>query len=290
MNQLSPDGQRIVADLANRHGFSQDAVTHMMFAVLNGNGSMAQFGHGEFGGSGQWMRGGMTMIGDMFNGYLKGRVDSLCSEIANILNSQPGLLQSGSFQSQNQGGSSSQSQANGGFRGQSSLFIPDPEQNFWPSDLGSPSATGAQNSVRYAYFAGARRLAVKTGGEVWVYDTLDHQIGGFSQAQGSGSSITFTSQYGTVDLNRLPVISRNGQPVFAQPAYVAPAYVAPAYTPQPSYAQAAFTPSPSNVSSANGSSVHDIMIALDKLGELRAKGILTESEFASKKADLLGRL
>jgi hypothetical protein len=37
----------------------------MMFAVLNGNGGMAQFSHGEFGGSGQWMRGGMTMIGDM---------------------------------------------------------------------------------------------------------------------------------------------------------------------------------------------------------------------------------
>jgi hypothetical protein len=285
MNQLSPDGQRIVSDLANRHGFSQDAVTHMMFAVLNGNGSMAQFGHGEFGGSGQWMRGGMTMIGDMFNGYLKGRVDSLCSEISNILNNQPGLLQAGSFQSQNQGGSSHQTQTNGGFRGQSSLFVPDPEQNFWPSDLGAPSATGAQNSVRYAYFAGARRLAVKTGGEVWVYDTLDHQIGGFSQAQGSGSSITFTSQYGTVELGRLPVVWRNGQAVSAQPAYVAPVY-----TPQPSYAQAAFTPSPSNVGFSSGSSVNDIMIALDKLGELRDKGILTESEFASKKADLLSRL
>jgi hypothetical protein len=66
--------------------------------------------------------------------------------------------------------------------------------------------------VKYAYFAIAHRLAVDTGGEVWVYDTLDHQIGGFSQQQGGGSSITFTSQYGTVNLAILPVISRGGQP------------------------------------------------------------------------------
>jgi hypothetical protein len=64
--------------------------------------------------------------------------------------------------------------------------------------------------VKYAYFARARRLAVDTGGEVWVYDTQDHQIGGFSQQQGGGSSITFTSQFGTVNLANLPVVSRGG--------------------------------------------------------------------------------
>lgn len=57
MQQLTPAGQRLVADLAQRHGVSQDAITHMLFAVLNGQGSMAQFSHPEFGGSGQWMRG-----------------------------------------------------------------------------------------------------------------------------------------------------------------------------------------------------------------------------------------
>jgi hypothetical protein len=98
MRQLTPEGQRIVLDLSNRHGFSVDAVSHMLFAVLNGNGSMAQFQHPEFAGSGQWMRGGMIMLGDMFNGYLKGRVDNLCSELANLLANQTGLLHSGSFQ------------------------------------------------------------------------------------------------------------------------------------------------------------------------------------------------
>jgi hypothetical protein len=38
---------------------------------------MAQFNHPEFAGSGQWMQGGMLMLGDMFNHALKGRVDAL---------------------------------------------------------------------------------------------------------------------------------------------------------------------------------------------------------------------
>ena len=43
--------------------------------------AMAQFSHLEFGGSGQWMRGGMIMVSDMFNNYLKGRIDGLCNEL-----------------------------------------------------------------------------------------------------------------------------------------------------------------------------------------------------------------
>ena len=270
MRQLSPDGQRVASDLSNRHGFSIDAVTHMMFSVLNGNGGMAQFSHGEFGGSGQWMRGGMIMLGDMFNNYLKGRVDSLCSDIANILANQPGLLQSGSFQSQSQGGSAYQHQAAGGGMGSSSLFVPDPEDNWWPSEFGRPAALGSQNNVRYAYFPNARRLAIKTGGEVWVYDTQDHQIGGFSQQQGYGGSILLSSQYGTVDIARLPVISRNGQTVFQQP------------TPPPpeTYYSSAQPPVASS----------DVLAALERLGDLKAKGVLTDAEFAAKKADLLSRL
>jgi len=63
--------------------------------------------------------------------------------------------------------------------GDSSLFVPAPASNWWPADLGAPSATGSQNNVRYAYFSNARRLAVETFGQIWIYDTLDHQIGGF---------------------------------------------------------------------------------------------------------------
>jgi hypothetical protein len=272
MSQLTSEGRRTVDDLAQRYGFSSDAVTHMMFAVLNGNGTMAQFNHPEFAGSGQWMQGGMMMLGDMFNHALKGRIDGLCQEISGILANQPGLLRSGSFQSQSQGGSGQQSQSTGAPMGQqSSLFVPDPQEHWWPRELGSPTSIGAQNNVRYAYFANARRLAVKTGDQVWVYDTLDHQIGGFSQQQGSGSSIIFTSQYGTVNLMALPVVSRDGQPLSsAQPATAQP-------TPIPDSGTASGTES-------------DIFAAIERLGELKDKGILTAEEFASKKTELLGRL
>ena len=46
---------------------------------------MAQFSHPDFSGSGQWMCGGMTMVSDMFNNQLKGRVNSLCAELSNLV-------------------------------------------------------------------------------------------------------------------------------------------------------------------------------------------------------------
>ena len=271
MQQLTPEGQRLVADLSQRHGFSPDAVTQMLFAVLHGNGSMAQFNHPEFAGSGQWMRGGMLMLGNMFDYGLKARVDALCNELSNTLANQPGLLQSGSFQSQSQSGGGQQQQNAGGMMGESSLFVPDPAQHWWPRELGQPSATGSQNNVQYAYFAGPGRLAVKTGGQVWVYDTLDHQIGGFSQQQGVGGSILFTSQYGTVVLSSLPVVSVDGRPQQATPA---PSQPSPAAS------------GPGAAPSAEA----DIFNAIERLGKLRADGLLTEEEFAAKKAELLGRL
>ncbi|WP_425618150.1 SHOCT domain-containing protein [Anatilimnocola sp. NA78] len=275
MMQLTSEGQRVVNQLSQSSGFSPDAVTHMLGAVLNGNGSMAQFSHPEFGGGGQWMRGGMLMIGDMFNGYLKGRVDSLCYEISNILSREPGLFQTGSFQSQRQSGSNEQYQAAGGMQGPSSLFVPDPRSNWWPAELGSPNATGSQNNLKYAYFAGSRRLAVDSGGDVWVYDTQDHQIGGFSQQQGSGGSIAFSSQFGTVNLSSLPVVSRNGQSV--------------PHTPSPD--RATFSPSTPSPSSTSSSPLEgDVFTAIERLGDLKAKGFISDQEFATKKAELLSRL
>jgi hypothetical protein len=294
MQQLTPEGQQVVANLSERYGFSPDAVTHMLFAVLNGNGSMAQFNHPEFAGSGQWMQGGMMMLGDMFNHALKGRVDALCNEISGILVNQPGLLRSGSFQSQSQGGSGYQSQHAGGrsfagTMGESSLFVPDPADLWWPRDLGEPSATGSQNNVRYAYFSAARRLAVETGGQVWVYDTQDHQIGGFSQQQGTGGSILFTSQYGTVNLSTLPVVSINGQP---RPSQQQPEHQPASQNLNPSPGAQPFDPSPAAESQRGSmaSSEHDIFGAIERLGKLHANGLLTDDEFAQKKAELLSRI
>lgn len=283
MQQLTPEGQQVVSNLSQRYGFSPDAVTHMLFAVLHGNGSMAQFDHPEFAGSGQWMQGGMMMLGDMFNHTLKGRVDALCNEISGILANQPGLLRSGSFQSQSQGGGGQQSQHAGGrSMGESSLFVPDPADLWWPRALGEPNATGSQNHVRYAYFAGARRLAVETGGQVWVYDTQDHQIGGFSQQQGMGGSILFTSQFGTVNLSTLPVVSINGQP--QHPPRVQN------QVPSPSAQPVGAPPAADLQGGPMASSEQDIYGAIERLGKLHANGLLTDDEFSQKKTELLGRI
>ena len=61
--------------------------------------------------------------------------------------------------------------------------------------------------MRYAFFPATRRLAIELGGRLTVYDTGDHQIGGVSQQQGSGASLTFTSQHGLVRVADLPVVT-----------------------------------------------------------------------------------
>lgn len=282
MRQLSPQGQQTLNDIAQRHGFGFDATLSMLESVINGNGSMAQFNHPEFSGSGQWMRGGMTMVSDMFNNHLKGRVDNLCSELSNLVANQPDLLRSGSFQSQSQGGSAYQQiqanhsghsapyQGDGGF-GANSLFVPPApgtSGDWWPADLRWPNSTGAQNNVRYAYFAQARRLAIEVNGSVTVYDTLDHQIGGFSQQQSVGGTLSFSSQYGLIDVASLPVVSRDGMAVQAP---------APQLSSAP-YPQASEAGAP------------DTFAAIERLADLHAKGMLTDAEYSAKKAELLARL
>jgi hypothetical protein len=257
MAQLSPAGIAAVQDIAQRHGFSFDAVQSMLQSVINGNGSMAQFSHYEFGGGGQWMQGGMTMIGDMFNNYLKGRVDNLCSELSRIIYN-------------------------------SHLFVAvAAAPNWWGPELNFPNTSGGQNGMRYAWFAQARRLAIESNGQVIVYDTLDHNIGGVSQQQSGGYSVTFSSQYGYVDLSRLPVVSINGQP----PVVQAPA--APVFTPEPVYnAAPVYNNSNSNSNNLQSSSAgdNDIFASIEKLAALQSRGILSEQEYANKKAELLSRL
>jgi hypothetical protein len=261
MAQLSPIGISAVQDIAQRHGFSFDAVQSMLTSVINGNGSMAQFSHYEFGGSGQWMQGGMTMIGDMFNNYLKGRVDNLCSELARLSYNQPGLFVEVAAQ-----------------------------PNWWGPDLKFPNTSGGQNGMRYAYFAQARRLAIESNGQVIVYDTLDHNIGGVSQQQSGGYSVTFSSQYGYVDLSRLPVLTINGLPPLAPSPAPAPAPVyAPSYSNNQNNNQNSYV-APVNNAMVSSTGDSDIFAHIEKLAALQSRGILSDQEYASKKAELLSRL
>ena len=292
MRQLSPAGQQVINDIAQRNGFSIDATLSMLDSVINGNGSQAQFNHLEFSGSGQWMRGGMIMLSDMFNNYLKGRVDSLCTDLSNLVASQPDLVRSGSFQSQSQGsgynngqaqtsyGGGGPQQGNGNF-GQASLFVPGTTNDWWPTDLRFPNSTGAQNGVRYAYFAQARRLAIEVNGRVTVYDTLDHQIGGFGQQQSHGGSLSFNSQYGLIDVASLPVISVDG--VWPNAAPSAPAFHEPVNPP-------ASINNGNGYSNAPSGNQPDVFATIERLADLRSKGVISDDEFANKKAELLSRI
>ncbi len=79
-------------------------------------------------------------------------------------------------------------------------------ERWWPESLGDdPDSSGGQNKMRYAFFAGKKRLALDSGdGKVRVYDTGDHRISGAQQHQsGHGGKVTFTSQHGEVDLEQL---------------------------------------------------------------------------------------
>src|SRR3978361_852780 len=82
---ITPEGESAITDIARRHGLSDQAVLAMLYALHVGGGTMAQFSIPELGGSGQWMRGGMTMVGNMFDNALKARVDALCGELAQLL-------------------------------------------------------------------------------------------------------------------------------------------------------------------------------------------------------------
>ena len=273
MQKLTTTGQNIVDDVASRYNLSVDAVVHMLVAVNNGGGSMAQFNCAELGGGGQWMRGGMTMVGDMFNNGLKNTVDNLCNELANILanNQVFPVIPAGTP------GSS----------------------QWWPMDLGSPFSSGAQNNIRYAVFP--QRLAVELNGQVTVYDTLDHNIGGVSQQQGGDTSLTFSSQYGTVGVSTLPIIHGAGLPEPVKTNFAQPSVNNQQMDNHGSQSQfqgnSPFNPSMNNqgqnfasAATADNVSPDDVITLLEKLGQLHSAGVLTDEEFNAKKQSLLSRI
>lgn len=203
----------------------------MLRALVNGNGTMAQFNIPELGGAGQWMKGGMTMVGNMFDNQLKAKVDALCQDLVYLLRNTS-IFQS-TINTTNQ-----------------------LSDHWWPAGLGTPASSGAQNNLRYAYFPDTARLVVDHSGKIVVYNTLDHRITGVSQQQDSGQKIQFTSQYGRIDLQKLPLVS------------------SPETAPAPE----------------TGTTTDDVFQLIEKLAALREKGILSEEEFNNKKTDLLSRL
>jgi len=263
MQTLTPEGRRIVADIASRNGLSLDAALALLGALQAGNGNQAQFNHPDLGGMGQWSQGGMLMIGDMFNNDLKYRIGAVCNELAGFVRSQPAA----SFQSQSQSGGAGVS-----------LFSAGSGGGWWPAELGSPASVGSQNDMRYAYFPAARRLAIQQGGQTRVYDSGEHQISGFAQAQSGDQTLTFTSQHGLVRVADLALISPQG--AAPPPPEAAPSAFAPPSDPAPA-------PPPAPATQISGDA---IFAAIERLAELHEKNVLSDEEFVAKKRELLSRL
>jgi Short C-terminal domain len=278
---VTPEVENAIADIARRHGVSREAVLAMLFALHVGGGTMAQFSIPELGGSGQWMQGGMTMVGgNMFDNALKARVDALCNELAQLLAT-------------------------------TSVFPPSmfTSANWWPANLGVPSAAGGQNNVRYAIFPSTRRLAINVNGVTKVFDTGEHRIGGVQQQQQGGGygSVSFTSQFGTFGVSSLtelgaqrvaetPAAAPAPQYQSGPPSQFAPQTQAPAPQYQSQYQSdpaSQFTPqtqAPEPASGASGDDPTAIVAAIESLAGLHQRGVLSDEEFAAKKAELLGRL
>ncbi len=266
MGELTEQGQQVLSELARRHGVSLDAVHTLARALVAGRGTQAQFSHPDLGGMGQWSSGGMVMVGDMFNHGLKQRVDALCTEISSLLARQPLFAEPAG------------ASAVGRTAGQASFtsLMSSSSSNWWPAELGSPTSSGAQNGLRYAWFAGARRLAIEDHGNLQIFDTGDHAISGFGQQQGGSRSLTLTSQHGHVRVADLPVVEPQ-----ASSDKPTQRPVDPASTPS--------TQAPAAHAEATGAK-GDVFDMLERLSDLHRKGVVSAEEFAAKKAELLSRI
>lgn len=253
MKSLTNEGQQVIDDIAKKYNLKSQSVEDMANALVKGNGTMAQFNIAELGGSGQWMKGGMTMVGDMFNNSLKSTVDMLCTELAQLISRRVIFEES--------------SQSSGG----GNINTPG---GSWPSVFGSPTSSGSQNNFKYAYFAPVRRLVIEEDGRQMIYDTKHHHISGVSQQQGSGRSYQFTSQDGPVDLSDLTLISEPREQRQETPEI--------AYDVTHAYS--------SNANSPDANSHDNIIATIEKISSLYEKGHITEEEFKAKKQELLARL
>jgi hypothetical protein len=184
-----PDSQSIaalvqaLAEVAYRHRFGRAATQSMWESMRRGHGNMALFDHAEFGGGGQWLRGGMIVVGDMFNQPLTLRVGALCDELSQLFDAHPA------------------------WRAESPRHL---SVHWWPAGLDAPTSCGAQNNLRYAWFPQQHRLAVERDGEVRLYDTEDHRIGGVVQASAGSGALRFSSQHGPIDLASLREVTGGG--------------------------------------------------------------------------------
>ena len=199
MVETSQPSPEEVAEIGRRHGISEEASYALYHAVKRGGGGFAQFNHPDLGGMGQWSRGGMTQIADMFNDGLKAQVTAACEEMAQRVPGEGATsLGSGHAQQHQVHGAdeatSEKAPTTSGFAG------------WWPENLGAPASSGAQNDMRYACFPDLHRLAIERNGKVTIYDTGHYRLTGFSQQQSTTQDLVFSGPDGTVRTDSFRII------------------------------------------------------------------------------------
>lgn len=174
----------LIAHVSTRHDVPRQAVAEALKALRRGNGTMAQFSHAAFGGMAQWSKGGMSMVGDMFNQATKARFDAVMADLADGLAAGVDASE-GTDRPDN--------------------AIPSAAAK-WPPDFGAPASSGSQNDMRYAFFPSSRRLIIDSERGRKIYDTGHHQITGVSQQQSGAQSLRFSSPDGDVSVEALKAV------------------------------------------------------------------------------------
>lgn len=258
MQEFTTEAEDAIASAAEKHGVARSTVSTLLSGLAASGGNQVQFNIPELGGMGQWSRGGMIMIGDMFNHALKARVDALCNELAKVVDHGQVTATrptSGGENGDDKGGSHFGSARKG-------------SGNWWPDELGSPSSSGSQNDSRYAFFPGSRRLALEESGELTIYDTGDLRITGVSQQQSGSRSLTFTGPDGKIDVGELKIVSDSGK------------------KPSGDRKEAAAK----SDDAGSKPSEEDVIGRIERLADLYKRDIISEDEFQAKKAELLKRV
>ncbi|MCU0447654.1 MAG: hypothetical protein MUE85_22365 [Microscillaceae bacterium] len=129
--------------LAKKYTLSESTVETLLNGLMQTGGNQVQFNIPELGGMGQWQNG-MTMIGDMFNNFLKNQVNNLCFELAEIVKTTPVKQASNA-------------------------------DNF--------TFKGSQNSTNYTYYAEKNLLVIEIKGKTKKYDTGSFVLSGVQQQQ-----------------------------------------------------------------------------------------------------------
>ena len=156
MPNLTMDGQGVLHDIAQRFGVSTGAASELLNALARGNGVQAKFNHPDLGGMGQWSKGGMVMVGDMFNHGLKARVNDLAAELADLLQRDELFSRGPNDRDLNK--------TEGSFSGTG-------RRSRWPEELGAYSASGSDGLLGAlqrgeGLFPGARIVVAAVKGDM----------------------------------------------------------------------------------------------------------------------------